>query len=44
MTFNSLFEIIRVAVPEKCIFFWIPRSFAEAVAIIANRAKIVFCQ
>ena len=41
MSFISLFEIIRPAVPEPSIFFWIPTSIAEAAAVISNGAKIV---
>ena len=40
MSFISLFEIIKVVVPEPCIFFRIPASFAEATAVIPNGAKI----
>ena len=39
MSFISSFEIIKVVVPEPCIFFWIPASIAEAAAVIPNRAK-----
>ena len=40
MSFISSFEIIRLVVPEPCIFFWIPTSIAEAAAVISNGAKI----
>ena len=43
MSFISSFEIIRVGVPETCIFFWIPASIAEAAAVIPNVAKVFFC-
>ena len=36
MSFISLFENIKVVVPEPCIFFWIPASIAEAAAVIPN--------
>ena len=39
MSFISSFEIIKVAVPEPCIFILIPASIAEAAAIIPNGAK-----
>ena len=42
MSFISPFEIIKVAVPESYIFFWIPASIAEAAAVIPNGAKIFF--
>ena len=35
-----MFEIIKIVVPEPCIFFWISVSIAEAV--IPNGAKIFF--
>ena len=38
MSFISSFEIIKVFVPEPCIFFWIPASIAEAAAVIPNGA------
>ena len=44
MSFNSLFEIIKVVVQEPCIFFWIPASIAEAAAVIPNGAKIFFAK
>ena len=42
MSVISSFGLIRVAVPEPCIFFWIPASIAEAEAVIPNEAKIFF--
>ena len=42
MSFISSFEIIKVVVPEPCIFFWIPASIAEAAAVIRNGAKTFF--
>ena len=42
MSFISSFEIIKVVVPEPCIFFWIPASVAEAAAAIPYAAKILF--
>ena len=36
------FFIIRVAVPEPGIFFWIPAYIAGAAAVIPNRAKKIF--
>ena len=39
MSFISSFEIIKVVVPEPCIFFWIPASIAEAAAVIPNGAR-----
>ena len=44
MSFISLFEIIKVVVPEPCIFFWIPASIAEAAAVIPNGAKTFFAK
>ena len=41
MSFISSFEIIKVIVPEQCIFFWISVSIAEAAAVIPNRTKIL---
>ena len=35
-------EIIKVVLPELYIFFWIPASTAEAVAVILNETKIFF--
>ena len=40
--FISSFEMIKVVVPEPCIFFWIPASIAEAAAVIPNGARIFF--
>ena len=40
MTLISSFEIMKVVVPEPCIFFWTPVSIAEAAAVIPNGAKI----
>ena len=37
MLFISSFEIIKVVVPEPCIFFW-------AAAVIPNGAKIFFAK
>ena len=44
MSFISLFEIIKVVVPDPCFLFcfWIPASIAEAGTVISNGAKI-FC-
>ena len=42
MPFTYSFEIIKVAVSEPCIVFWIFASIAEAVAVIPNRAEIFF--
>ena len=42
MPFISSFEMIKVVVPEPCIFFWIPASIAEAAAVIPNGARIFF--
>ena len=47
MLFISLFEIIKVTVPEPCFvfvfwFFLIPASIAEAAAVIPNGAKKKF--
>ena len=44
MSFISLFEIIKVVVPEVCIYFWIPESIAEVAAVISNRGKIFFAK
>ena len=44
MSFISSFEIIKVVVPEPCIFFWIPASIAEAAAVIPNGAKTFFAK
>ena len=40
MSFNFSFQIIKVVVPEPCIFFWILASIAEAAAVIPNGTKI----
>ena len=42
MPFISSFEIIKVVVPEPCIFFWVSASIAEAAAVIPNGTKIFF--
>ena len=42
MSFISSFEIIKVVVPEPCIFFRLLASIAQAAAVILNRAKM-FC-
>ena len=39
MSFNFSFQIIKVVVPEPCIFFWILASIAEAAAVIPNGTK-----
>ena len=39
MAFISSFEIIKIVVPEPCIFFLIPASIAEAAAVILNGTK-----
>ena len=46
MSFISLFEIIKVVVPEPFYFilFWIPASIAEAAAVIPNGAKTFFAK
>ena len=44
MSFISSFEIIKVAVSESWVFFWIPESNAEAAAVILNGAKIFFAK
>ena len=44
MPFISSFEMIKVVVPEPCIFFWIPASIAEAAAVIPYGAKIFFAK
>ena len=43
-SFIFSFEIIKVGVPEPCIFFWIPASIAEAASVIHNGAKIFFAK
>ena len=40
MLLISLSGIIKVVVPESCIFFWIPGSIAEAAAVIPSGATI----
>ena len=40
VSFIFLFVIIKVVVPEPCIFFWIPASIAGAAAVIPNVAKL----
>ena len=42
MSFIFSFEIIKVAVPEPCFFFWIPAWIAGAAAVIPNGAKTFF--
>ena len=37
-------EVIKVVVPEPCIFFRISASIAEAVPVIPNRAKTYFAK
>ena len=44
MLFISSFEIIKVVVPEPCIFFLMSASIAYAAAIIPNRAKMFFAK
>ena len=39
-----MFEIIKVVVPEPCIFFWINASITEAAAVIPNGAKTFFAR
>ena len=39
MPFISLFEIIKAAIPEPCIFFWTLASITEAASVILNDAK-----
>ena len=39
MSFISLFEIIKAAIPEPCIFFWTLASIAEVASVILNDAK-----
>ena len=39
MTFISSFEIIKIVVPEPCIFFLIPTSIGEAATVILNGTK-----
>ena len=42
ISFISPFEIIKVVVPEPCIFFRIPASIAEAASVVPNGAKTFF--
>ena len=44
MSFISLFEIIKVVVPEPSIFFLIPASIAETAAVIPNGAQTIFAK
>ena len=44
ISFSSSFEIIKVVVPEPCIFFYISVSTAEAAAVIPNGSKIFFAK
>ena len=44
MSFISLFEIIKVVVPEPCIFFYMPALITEAAAVIPNEARIFFAK
>ena len=44
MSFISSFEVIEVVVPEPSVFFWIPKSFAGAAAVIPNGAKKFFAK
>ena len=44
MSFISSCEIIKVVVPEPCIFFRIPASIAEETAVIPNGAKTFFAK
>ena len=44
MSFISSFGIIKVVVPEPCIFFWIPASIDEAATVIPNGAKAFFAK
>ena len=44
MSFLSFFEIIKVIVPEPCIFFWVPASVAEAAAVISKGGKTFFAK
>ena len=43
MLLISSFAIIKVVVPEQCIFFRIPASIAKAAVAIPNGAKTFFC-
>ena len=42
MLFVFSFKIIKVVVQKPCIFFWIPKSIAEAAAVIPNGTKTYF--
>ena len=44
MSFISLFEIIKVVVPEPCIFFRVLALIPEAVAVIPSGGKIFFVE
>ena len=44
ISFISSSEIIKVVVPDPCIFFLIPASIAEAATVIPNGAKIFFAK
>ena len=44
MSFIYLFEVIKLVVPESCIFFWISASIAEAAAVIPDGAKTFFAK
>ena len=37
-------KLLKVVVPEPCIFFWIPSLIAEAAANIPNGAKTFFAK
>ena len=36
------FEIIKIVVPEPCIFFKIPATIADTAAVIPDEAKTFF--
>ena len=44
MLFSSSFEVIKVVVPELCIFFWIPSSVAETAAVIPKGTKVFYAK
>ena len=44
MLLITSFEIIKVVVPESCIFFLISASIAYAAAVIPNGAKMIFAK
>ena len=44
ISFISSLEIVKVVVPEPCIFFWILASVAKTAAVMPNGAKIFFRQ